>query len=229
MLTETAPPRAAAADGAHSAPRKTTGLRPRRWRRARPAAEAVAGPLRRRQSHHVWTVDDEELHLPPGGRRPRLAAPDDSLARGPPAWRAARQPSPAYLAASRPARSVSSASTWAAGLVGAVYCRERCVKQRINTRCSSLSTYGHWRSDPTHENRAHMSSVHVVGPGVPRGGRGDPSRRTRRRQLGWRWLAGRAPRRRPTGKRIFGCCTPWMSSAGRQVQLRLVDGPCMSR
>ena len=118
---------------------------------------------------------------------------------------------------------------WVAGLVGAVYCRERCVKQRINTRCSSLSTYGHWRSDPTHENRAHMSSVHVVGPGVPRGGRGDASHRTRRRQVGWRWLAGRAPRRRPTDQRIFGCCTPWMSSAGRQVQLLLVDGPYMSR
>ena len=74
-----------------------------------------------------------------------------------------------------------------------------------------------------------MSSVHVVGPGVPRGGRGDPSRGTRRRQVGWRWLAGRAPRRRSTGKRIFGSCTPWMSSARRQVQLLVVDGRYMSR
>ena len=100
---ETAQTRAAAADGARQAPRKTAGLRLRWWRRAHPAAEAVAGPLRRRQSRHVQTVDYEELHLPPGRRRPRRAAPEKSLARGPPAWRTARQPSPAYLAMAGPA------------------------------------------------------------------------------------------------------------------------------
>ena len=94
----TAQTRAAAADGARQAPRKTAGLRLRWWHQAHPAAEAVAGPLRRRQSRHVQTVDYEELHLPPGRRRPRRAAPEKSLARGPPAWRTARQPSTAYLA-----------------------------------------------------------------------------------------------------------------------------------
>ena len=78
----------------------------------------------------------------------------------------------------------------------------------------------------THLSRQYTAPT---SPATHRGGRGDASRRTRRRQIGWRWLAGRAPRRRSTGKRIFGCCTPWMSSARRQVQLLLVDGPYMLR
>ena len=38
-------------------------------------------------------------------------------------------------------------------------------------------------SDKTHESRARISSLHVVGPGGPCGGRGDASRRIKHRQV----------------------------------------------